>query len=68
VSHTERVKPFLALALRFTLASWHVKNSLSAAACRKVREDFAGQGTPCFERLFFITACSGEELGRFSSG
>lgn len=62
---TERVQPFLALALRVTLALWHVKNSSSAEAFRKVGENSYVQGTLCFGHLGFITACRGEELSRF---
>lgn len=65
MSCTERVQPFLALVLRFTLALWHIKNSLSAEAFRKVRENSYVQGTPYFEHLFFITACRDKELSRF---
>lgn len=65
VSCTERLQPFLALALTFTCALWRVKNSLSAETFRKARQNSYVQGTPCFEHLFCITACEGEELSRF---
>lgn len=55
------------LALSFTSALWHVKDSLSAEVFRKVTKNSYVQGIPCFEHLFFITACRGEELSRFSS-
>lgn len=63
---SERVQPMVALALSFSSALWHVKNSFSAEVFRKVTKNSCVRGIPCFEHLFFITVCRGEELSRFS--